>query len=362
MKRIGIFALLIAALALSLAIAACKPAEKAADQNAAPTPSTEGLTAAQQELAKQITASSSDLAKAILLLPDNKQIMAFRQKLSGMSEEERLFVTVLASNASFAFLDIIQKMRSDAMPEPVKAEIAKFVGEINKIRDQARKPQAPSSPEEMIKEIMKEKKEIEIPADAISRGNPDAPIQVVLFTELLCPYCSRVEPIIDELFKQYGPDTMRVVFFSLIMHGPAADLAHRAAYAAAKQGKFWEYVTDLFATQAEWRKVAQESEDKFLSEVLLAKAEKLGMDLNKFKADMDSEAIKAQLKAEGELAVKLEVQGTPNIFINGHHIKGALPKEIFLKVVDAVMVEKGLKAAPEPTPAPAPEAKAEKAE
>jgi len=362
MKRIGIHALLIVILSLSLMLVACQPrtADTPADKNAAApaVPSTEGLSAAQQELAKQIVASSPDLSKAIMVLPDNSQITEFRKKLGEMSEDERLLFTVLASNASFAFLDIITKLQSDEMPEPVKAEMKKFLGDIKNIHQQARKKQ-PSNPEEMLKEILSEKKDFEIPEGAISRGNPNAPIQVVLFTEFLCPFCARVDPIIEELFQQYGPETMRVVFMSLIVHGPVAELIHRAAYAAGRQGKFWEYSADLFATQREWSKMARESEDKLIAEVLRPKAEKLGLDLKKFDADMNDDAIKAQLKAEGELAGKLGVQGTPNVFINGHHIKGALPKEMFVQVVDAVMVEKGLKAAPEAKAEEKAEAKAE---
>lgn len=174
-----------------------------------------------------------------------------------------------------------------------------------------------------------------IPATAFSIGSPDAPVTIVTFTEFLCPFCGRLDPIVHKLAKEYGPNKIRLVFQARIIHGEGADFIHRIAIAAGKQNKFWEVTQELFKTQGEWTKYLRPfDEQKAVDQVVKPLAQKLGLNLNKLVADANTEEVKAQAKAEDALGTKLGVGGTPTSFINGQIIRGAKPEEEFRKVID----------------------------
>lgn len=160
-------------------------------------------------------------------------------------------------------------------------------------------------------------------AEAPVRGSNDALITIVEFSDYQCPFCSRVEPTLNELQKDYGDD-IRVVFkhLALPFHNQALPAAH-AARAAQLQGKFWEYHDKLFANQKDL------NDDNYVKW-----AEELGLDVEQFKADKDSDETKAFVQADMDLASKLNVRGTPNFFINGTNLRGAQPIEKFKEVID----------------------------
>jgi protein-disulfide isomerase len=94
-------------------------------------------------------------------------------------------------------------------------------------------------------------------------------------------------------------------FMPLTMH-PHGESAARAAIAAQAQGKFWEMHDKLF-TNGEHLEDAD----------ILKYAAAIGLDVERFRADMQSPATKARLDADRKLGDALNVKGTPTIFING---------------------------------------------
>lgn len=111
------------------------------------------------------------------------------------------------------------------------------------------------------------------------------------------------------MLKQ-NEETVKVVFknFPLKSH-ELAQPAALAALAAWKQGKFWEYHDKLFAE----KKISQAS--------FVSIAEKLGLDLTKFKEDMSSEELRMQLRNDMMEAQQLGITGTPSVYINGRKLK-----------------------------------------
>jgi protein-disulfide isomerase len=140
-------------------------------------------------------------------------------------------------------------------------------------------------------------------------------VEIVLFTDFQCPFCATFARAFREL-QSKGVDGVKTIVrfkhFPLSMH-PGAPLAHQAALAAAEQGKFWEMHDALFANQS-----AVERDD------LVVYATKLGLDLNRFKKDLDSERLKQLIEADKAEGEKLRVQGTPTFFVNGREHSGAL--------------------------------------
>jgi protein-disulfide isomerase len=162
-----------------------------------------------------------------------------------------------------------------------------------------------------------------VPFDGKSKGSSRAQVTIVEFSDFQCPFCSRVVPTVDKLVKEY-PDKVRVFF----RHNPLpfhsdAPLAAQAAVAAENQGKFWEMHDKLFANQ---QNIKRPDLEKY--------AQELGLDMAKFKADIDAPATKKRVDEDMDIAKKLGVQGTPNFFINGRPVRGAVPYEDFKKVVD----------------------------
>ena len=143
-------------------------------------------------------------------------------------------------------------------------------------------------------------------AGSPSKGPDGAPVTIIVFTDFQCPYCIRLEPMLNAVFEK-NKDKVKLVFknFPLPMH-PMAEPAHRAAWAAGQQGKFWEFHDRLFASP------------KLSDEVIAATAKDLGLDMPRFKADMDSTAAKGRIAKDIVDGEKAQVTGTPTVFINGH--------------------------------------------
>jgi len=163
------------------------------------------------------------------------------------------------------------------------------------------------------------------PEDGV-KGNPSAPVTIVEFSDFQCPFCTRVNPTIKQIFDTYG-DKVRVVF----KHNPLpfhkeAPLASEAALAAGAQGKFWEMHDALFANQ---RALQRADLDKY--------AAQLGLNLEQFAADLDSRKYKAQVDADLKHGAEIGVRGTPNFFINGKKLVGAQPFEAFKTKIDEAL-------------------------
>jgi len=202
---------------------------------------------------------------------------------------------------------------------------------------QGQRPQrtAPSNdPKDVFKQ---EKVTLDVPQGSYSVGNKNAPVQIVTFTEFLCPYCARLDPSIRQLQEEFGADKVHVTFQSRIVHGERAEFYHRAAAAAGLQGKFFEFVDALFSTQKDWIRTPPE---KAFDEVIAPKAKALGLDVAKLKKDMDGDKVKAQVGAEDALGQKLGVRGTPTSFVNGYMVRGAKPKEFFKGVIEMALEKK----------------------
>jgi protein-disulfide isomerase len=159
--------------------------------------------------------------------------------------------------------------------------------------------------------------------DAPSKGPADAALTMVVFSDFQCPFCQRVEPTLAELEKHYGKK-LRVVWknYPLPFHPDAAPAAE-AVMAAEAQGKFWPMHDKLFENSGALDRASLE---KYAGE--------LGLDLARFKADLDAHRYKARIEADTQEGTDLGVNGTPAVFINGRKIAGAYPVETFRAVAD----------------------------
>jgi protein-disulfide isomerase len=159
-------------------------------------------------------------------------------------------------------------------------------------------------------------------------GLSTAPLSLVEFSDFECPVCAQVAPVLQQLAAAY-PTRIRFSFkhYPLPMHQNAA-LAHEAALAAGDQGKFWEMHDLLFVDQ-----------DNLKRDDLIAKAEKLKLDMHRFVTDLDSHRFKSVVDADRQEGSRLGVDGTPFFFLNGHAMSGGVGLNDFKSVIDAVLNE-----------------------
>lgn len=142
--------------------------------------------------------------------------------------------------------------------------------------------------------------------DDPSRGEINAPVTVVEFTDFQCSACAAMHPILEEVIKSYGNKVRFVVRDFPLNHHAQARKAAEAANAAHAQGKFFEYAALLFKRQ---NALDVPSLKKYAAE--------LGLDRSRFDAALDSGAYASEVKHDIEQGEIYGIDSTPTIFVNG---------------------------------------------
>ncbi|HYO52150.1 DsbA family protein [Archangium sp.] len=155
------------------------------------------------------------------------------------------------------------------------------------------------------------------------KGNADALVTLVEFSDYQCPFCSRADGTVKQLQKDYGSKLRVVMKQNPLSFHPRARPAAMAALSAGEQGKYWEYHDKLFAN-------AKALEDADLQKY----AEELGLDMARWKADLTNPKLASLVDADQAMAGKLGASGTPAFFINGRFLSGAQPIDNFKALID----------------------------
>ncbi len=142
------------------------------------------------------------------------------------------------------------------------------------------------------------------------KGRNDASVTIVEFSDFQCPYCARLQPVLNEVLNAY-PDDVRLVFkdFPLQFHKMAKSAA-RAARAAGEQGKYWEMHDLIFG---DFKNL---SDDKFKEFAM-----KLNLDVTRFTADYRSAKYDELIQQDISLGRSAGVGGTPTLFVNGKRMQ-----------------------------------------
>jgi len=143
-------------------------------------------------------------------------------------------------------------------------------------------------------------------------GVPDV-VTVVAYADLLCPYCQRLRRVMVRLREALG-DRLVYVFrhFPNERAHPGTERIARAAEAAANQGRFWAVHDWIY-----------DNETRVTEERVLAFAASLGMDMAQFKADLESEEVRARVDQDLAEGRRNGVTGTPTLFVDGIRYDGA---------------------------------------
>jgi protein-disulfide isomerase len=156
-------------------------------------------------------------------------------------------------------------------------------------------------------------------------GSVSAPVTLVEYGDYECPYCGAAHPVVQRLLKRLGDD-VRFIFrnFPLRSVHPHAEHAAWAAEAAGAQGRFWEMHDWLF-----------EHQRSLDDDELIRAAGALGLDLEDFSLQVDSEAIRDRVQEDFGSGLHSGVNGTPTFFINGVRFDRAPGYEELLEALEA---------------------------
>lgn len=159
------------------------------------------------------------------------------------------------------------------------------------------------------------------------RGDFNAKVTLVEYSDFECPYCEKHYPTLKKILSDYGKD-VRLVYkqYPLSFH-PNAQKAAESSECASEQGKFWEYHDKLFENQP-----TGYSLDKFKQW-----ATDLGLNSSKFNDCLDTGKYAQKVQADQAEGTSKGVNGTPATFVNGQLISGAVPYETFKQAVDSLL-------------------------
>ncbi len=169
--------------------------------------------------------------------------------------------------------------------------------------------------------------QIPIDADDAVWGFGMAPVTLVVFTDLQCPYCAEGHATEVALERRYGEARLRVVFKHLPLSAhagavPAARVA-QAVLAVAGRGKFFEYVDWAFQRQAD-----------IAAGRALDLVKPLGVDVKAVLARAESPESGREVLNDVMLADRLQVPATPHYRLNGRGITGVRPPQLFIELID----------------------------
>lgn len=160
-----------------------------------------------------------------------------------------------------------------------------------------------------------------LPTDGYVLGKADAPVTIELYEDFQCPACeSWGKNVFPRLAaNELANGTAKIVFVQMAFLGDESVGAAKAAYAAGRQDRFWDMWATLYANQG------RENSGAFSRDRLVAMAERMGLDVATFEADMDSAEAAAAVSASDGAASAAGVRSTPTLVIAGQAFVGVQP-------------------------------------
>ncbi len=166
------------------------------------------------------------------------------------------------------------------------------------------------------------------PGDLVA-GNPDGKITMVEFFDYNCGYCKRSLPDVLKLVEENKD--LRLVMKEWPILGPGSTYASKAAIASREQGKYWDFHLALM-------------EESGIDEAkVLETAKRIGLDVDKLKADIEKPEVQAIIDRNMSLAESLNIQGTPAFLVDEQLFPGAVGFDALTEAVKTVRGAGGCK-------------------
>ena len=162
-------------------------------------------------------------------------------------------------------------------------------------------------------------------------GPANAPAHLEEFGDFECPPCGLLHPILVEMHREFG-DRLQITFREFPLSPPHqhAIAAASAAEAAGLQGKFWEMHDLIYENQKNWHEAFD------VRPIFEGYAKQIGLDVERYKKDVNGEAVAKRIFDDGKRGHSLNVKGTPTVFLNGREVPfESLPAEKLRVLINA---------------------------
>lgn len=251
--------------------------------------------------------SSMMLLSVILLWTGCTTEKQLKEQIRQIIKDDPTLIIDAVESKPVAFMEALQKAARTA-----QAEMAKQ-------RDDDEKKQL----EERFTSPFKP----EVRSDESFRGNKNAPLLLVEYSDFECPYCAKAFETVQELREKYG-NKIKFVYKHLPLSFHSNALIAAQYYEAIRlqdPNKAWEFHDQILLDQGKLK-----NGEKFLKPL----AQKLNVDMKKLGKDLESESVKNRIDADQKEAAKFGFQGTPGFLLNGIPVKGAYPAAHFDGIVE----------------------------
>jgi protein-disulfide isomerase len=258
----------------------------------------------------------------------NQRLLEAEAKPKGLPTEAFLAQTVdqtvgAPTDKEIEAYYLAQKDRISRPFKEVKPQLQEALTQAR--RQQARQEYMEGLRKKSTVAILLTRPRIEVTADPSRvRGNPEAPVTIVEFSDFQCPHCRAAQPTIKDLLDKYK-DKVRLGYrdYPLRQIHPQAQQAAEASRCAAEQDKFWEFHDLLYADQSKLDQTG-----------LTDHARTAGLDAGRFSACLASGKFKAAVEEDLQTGVTAGVSGTPAFYINGVLLTGAQAASAFERIID----------------------------
>jgi protein-disulfide isomerase len=236
-----------------------------------------------------------------------------------------LALAMLTACTSKDELKKMLKENPDIITDAIKANPTKFIDALNEAVKTAQEGEGKRREEDekkALEESFNNPLTAELRSDESFRGNKDAPITLIEYSDFECPFCSRGYATVMELMKKYD-GKIRFVYkhLPLSFHPQAMPAAqYYEAIRLQSPEKAWQFHDRVYSDQ---RKL--QNGEAFLKSI----AKDLKVDMKKLEADVKSKEVQARIDADIAEAGKFGFQGTPGFLLNGVPVKGAYPTSHF---------------------------------
>ncbi|NMO88358.1 thioredoxin domain-containing protein [Actinomycetospora sp. TBRC 11914] len=171
------------------------------------------------------------------------------------------------------------------------------------------------------------------PGDPLALGSPTAPVVVSEWGDFQCPFCrlytTNTQPALLRRYVDSG--AVRIEWHDFAYLGPESVLEAKAARAAGRQGRFWDFHAALYRDQP------PENRGQVTPASLSALAGRLGLDVPRFEHDEADPAIARAVTDDQQLGSRLGVGGVPSFVIGDQLLFGAQPLATFQQAIDGAL-------------------------
>ena len=171
---------------------------------------------------------------------------------------------------------------------------------------------------------------LQINSDDWIKGNPDADVVIVKYSDFQCPACRTAAQMDAQVEEELSDDVAFVYRHFPLRSFDYSRLAARYAEAAGKQGEFWRMHNLIFINQQQWSRGDAES-------VFRDMAESMELDMDQFEQDLESAEVEERIDEHYNSGRQLGVQSVPTLYINGSQVQLPQSPEEYVELIRRYM-------------------------